>query len=270
MIRKYPRTRHVLGSRKQPGDEDLDSVPFSALLGRHVVIEEKMDGANCAFSFSPEAELRLQSRGHYLSGGPRERHFDLFKRWAHALDGSFFDVIGNRYVVYGEWLHVKHTVFYDALPHYFMEFDVLDLQSGDFLDTPRRDELLHGLPVVPVKVLFSGELKDEAHLVKMLADSRFISPQAPANLRRTAEGLRLDPEQVLAQSDATGLMEGLYIKVEEDGVVKERLKFVRRDFITRIIESDGHWMERPIVPNSLREGIDIFDPGGFSRGGGSQ
>jgi hypothetical protein len=270
MIRKYPRTRHVLGSRKQPGDEDLDSVPFSVLLGRHVVIEEKMDGANCAFSFDPEAELRLQSRGHYLIGGPRERHFDLFKRWAHALDGPLFDVIGDRYVVYGEWLHVKHTVHYDALPHYFMEFDVLDLQSGDFLDTPRRDELLRGLPVVPVKVLFSGELKAEAHLVEMLAGSNFISAESAANLRRTARALGLEPEQVIAQSDVTGLMEGLYIKVEEDGVVKDRLKLVRRDFITRILESDGHWMERPIVPNALHEGIDIFDRGPFSRGGGSQ
>jgi hypothetical protein len=270
MIRKYPRTRHVVGSRKQPGDEDLDSVPLSDLLGRHVVVEEKMDGANCAFSFSPEAELRLQSRGHYLAGGPRERHFDLFKRWAHTLDGRFFDVIGDRYVVYGEWLRVKHTVFYDALPHFFMEFDVLDLQSGDFLDTPSRDELLRGLPLVPVKVLFTGELKDEAQLVEMLAASHFVSPEAETNLRASARALGLDSEQVIAQSDVTGLMEGLYIKVEEDGVVKERLKFVRRDFITRILESDGHWMERPIVPNALCEEVDIFDPDACIRGGKAQ
>jgi|SRR6185437_9021442 len=130
MIRKYPRTRHVIGSRKQPGDEELESVPFSFLLGRNVVIEEKMDGANCAFSFNSKPEMRLQSRGHYLLGGPRERHFDLFKQWAHAHDGRLFDAIGDRYIVYGEWLHAKHTVYYDALPHYFMEFDVLDLENG--------------------------------------------------------------------------------------------------------------------------------------------
>jgi hypothetical protein len=28
---KYPRTPHIEGSRLQPGDEDLDSVPFSAI-----------------------------------------------------------------------------------------------------------------------------------------------------------------------------------------------------------------------------------------------
>jgi hypothetical protein len=151
-----------------------------------------------------------------------------------------------------------------------MEFDVLDLQSGEFLDTPSRDELLRGLPVVPVKVMFAGKPKEEAQLLEMLAASHFVSPQAEANLCRSAEALGLEPAQIIGQSDVTGLMEGLYIKVEEDGVVKERLKFVRRDFITRILESDGHWMERPIVPNVLRDGVDIFDPDACLRGGNAQ
>ena len=52
-IYKYPRTPHIEGSRFQLGDEDLDSLPFSAILGRYLVIEEKVDGANAAISFSP-------------------------------------------------------------------------------------------------------------------------------------------------------------------------------------------------------------------------
>ncbi|HET6250351.1 MAG TPA: RNA ligase family protein [Tepidisphaeraceae bacterium] len=258
MLRKYPRTRHVLGSAKQPGDEDLDSVPFSFLPGRHLVIEEKMDGANCAFSFGPDAVMRLQSRGHFLTGGPRERHFDLFKGWAYANDSAVFDAIGDRYIVYGEWLHAKHTVFYDALPHYFMEFDVLDTQTGEFLNTPRRGELLKGLPLTSVKVLHTGKIDRMEDLANLVGPSHFISPNATQRLRETAIAMRLDAEQVLRQSDTSGLMEGLYIKIEEDGVVKERLKFVRRDFITRIIAADEHWMERPIVPNHLPEGANVF------------
>ena len=34
MIYKYPRTRHIEGSRKQRGDEDLKSVPFKEVKGR--------------------------------------------------------------------------------------------------------------------------------------------------------------------------------------------------------------------------------------------
>jgi hypothetical protein len=258
MIRKYPRTRHVVGSRLQPGDEDLASVGLSELLGRHVVVEEKMDGANCALSFSSEAELRLQSRGHFLTGGPRERHFDLFKQWARAHEDQLFDAIGDQYVVYGEWLHAKHTVFYDALPHYFMEFDVLDLESDAFLDTARRSDFLKDLPIVAVKVLFEGVLEDERQLWSLVGASHFITPNAREVLRETAERLRLDPQQVAAETDLSGLMEGLYIKIEEDGVVQERLKIVRKDFVTQILESERHWMERPIVPNQLRADADLF------------
>ena len=36
---KYPRTHHLQDSRLQPGDEDLTSVPWTALEGRHLVVE---------------------------------------------------------------------------------------------------------------------------------------------------------------------------------------------------------------------------------------
>src|SRR5205809_552829 len=115
-IRKYPRTRHLVGSRLQPGDEDLDAIPMSELAGGHVVIEEKMDGANCGVSFDAEGALQLQSRGHFLAGGPRERQFDLFKQWAGAMAHRLLDVLADRLVTYGEWLYAKHSVYYDALP----------------------------------------------------------------------------------------------------------------------------------------------------------
>lgn len=36
-ILKYPRTRHIEGSRCQPGDEDLDSIPFRKIANRFVI-----------------------------------------------------------------------------------------------------------------------------------------------------------------------------------------------------------------------------------------
>ena len=43
---KYPRTRHIEGSKKQVGDEDLDYISFKEIKGFYVVLEEKVDGAN--------------------------------------------------------------------------------------------------------------------------------------------------------------------------------------------------------------------------------
>ena len=78
-ILKYPRTRHIEGSRLQKGDEDLSQVSFNTIKNRYIVIEEKVDGANTGISFC-DGNLLLQSRGHYLTGGYRERHYNLLKQ----------------------------------------------------------------------------------------------------------------------------------------------------------------------------------------------
>ncbi len=49
----------------------------------NAVVQEKVDGANTGISFSDEGQLLIQSRSHYLRGGPRERQFDLLKQWAN-------------------------------------------------------------------------------------------------------------------------------------------------------------------------------------------
>ena len=77
-IYKYPRTRHIEGSRLQKGDEDLKTVKFEEIKDKFIVVEEKVDGANCGISFDEYGELYLQSRGHYLNGGYGER--DVYKR----------------------------------------------------------------------------------------------------------------------------------------------------------------------------------------------
>ena len=74
---KYPRTPHLESSRLQSGDIEHGQQPYHLLAGQYIVVEEKLDGANCAISFSESGELLLQSRGHYLTGGGRERQFNL-------------------------------------------------------------------------------------------------------------------------------------------------------------------------------------------------
>lgn len=257
-IYKYPRTPHIQGSRLQPGDEDLDSIPFSAIASKYLVVEEKIDGANTAISFSPDGQMRLQSRGHYLTGGEREKHFNLFKQWAYSHSVTFWEVLGSRYILYGEWLYAKHTVFYDYLPHYFLEYDLLDLENKQFLSTQSRTELLGGLPLISVPVLFSGKLNYYKQLTQLLTQSHYIQPGHLARFRQVCEERGLDVERSLSQTDPSSLMEGLYIKVEEEGIVKERYKYVRASFLTTIKESDGHWLNRPIIPNLLRPDVDLF------------
>ena len=259
IIIKYPRTPHIQGSRLQPGDEDLRQRPFADIAGRHVVLEEKIDGANTAVSFTDEGELRLQSRGHFLTGGARERHYDLLKQWGAVLNERLHEVLGHRYIMYGEWMYAKHTIYYDLLPHYFMEFDVLDRETGKFLDTPSRHELLKDLPVCSVPVLASGTFKNMDEILSLLGDSLFISESHIDHLREDAGRLGLDADRVCRETDASRTMEGIYIKVEENGEVVDRMKYVRASFLQTVEESQSHWLDRPIVPNRITSTIhDLF------------
>ena len=260
-LKKYPRTPHLEGSRLQPGDEDLSQVPFSVIRGRHIVVEEKIDGANTAISFGETGELLLQSRGHYLTGGYRERHYNFLKQWATIHKDAFFQVLGTRYILYGEWMYAKHTVFYDRLPHYFLEFDIFDRQEQVFLSTSRRHEMLKSLPVVSVPVLAEGEFSRKEDILVLLGNSRFISDNHTEALRRTSEKLGLDVDRQCRETDASRTMEGLYIKVEENGQVVDRMKFVRPSFLQTVDSSETHWLDRPIVPNGLALPMeDLFLP----------
>ena len=223
-IIKYPRTPHLEGSRLQPGDEDLSQIPFRQIAGRNLVVEEKCDGANSAVSFSPSGQLLLQSRGHYLTGGWRERHYNLMKQWASAHRDAFYQVLGSRYVMYGEWMYAKHSVFYDALPGYFLEFDILDRERGVFLDTPSRRKLTEKLPVTSVPVLAQGRFTKKDDLLSLLGPSRFITPKKTERLRQVCVQNGLDPERQIRETDPSDRMEGLYLKIEEEGIVAERLK----------------------------------------------
>ena len=227
-ILKYPRTPHIAGSRIQPGDEDLSVIAREVLAGLPIVIEEKMDGSNSGISFDDHGALVLQSRGHVLTGGPREKQFNLLKRWANHHVAALREVLGRRFVMYGEWLYARHTIAYDQLPHYFLEFDIFDRENGDFLSTERRASLLAGGPVVSVQVLARGPV---ARIDACIGRSRFSS---------------------------TELMEGLYLKQEEEGRVIGRYKYVRTSFLQAVADSDSHWMDRPIEPNLLRDGVDLF------------
>src|SRR5260221_725806 len=119
---KYPRTPHLEGSRKQASDEDLDAVPFDAIRGRFVVVEEKM------------------------------------------LD------------------------------------DLMDL----------------------------------------IGPSLYKSAAWKQRLAEVARERGIDPAQAARETDGSDHMEGLYIKVEEDGRTVERYKFIRAGFLNTILDSGTH------------------------------
>ena len=255
---KYPRTPHLAGSRLQPGDDSASQIRLDELAGDHLVVEEKLDGANAAIGFDQTGRLALQSRGHILAGGARKAQFNLFKAWAQTHERIFKTLLGARFLMFGEWCFAKHTVFYDRLPHYFLEFDIYDRERRIFLSTPRRHALLAGLPLVSVPVVRRGPLPKKTDLTALVGPSLYKSPDWRQSLRSAAVEAGLDVASVLSQTEDSDLAEGLYLKHEDEEHVIGRFKFVRADFHQTFLDSGSHWQERPVLPNRLADGIDLF------------
>lgn len=264
MITKYPRTPHLEGSNLAPGDSAADRVSIREITRLFPsalwVVEEKLDGANTGLSADLETfDLVPQSRGHALRGGAREGQFSAFKEWATVHEAEILDVLEDRYVSYHEWTWAVHTKYYDALPHYLHEFDLLDRNTGRFLSTAARREALRGSPFVSVPVLYEGPAPSSiAELTSLVRPSLYQTPSWREALRE-ASALAGVPHEVMEKATRDDdLSEGLYVKIEDGDETVARFKWVRHGFVQTILDNGQHWSERPIVRNRLADGVDIM------------
>lgn len=252
-ILKYPRTAHIIGSQLQKNDKKA-IINFSFLKDKPIIIEEKVDGANSGISFYDE-ELYLQSRGRYLTGGFRERHFDKFKYFAGLHISDLYKLLGEKYIMYGEWMSSLHSIYYDILPSYFLEFDIYDKDKRVFLATLERQSLLKDYPFIEsVPIVYTAnkfDLKFEK-FKSFINQSKFISNDHLNSLRQAIKFKKLNYVKFIKKIDQTNLAEGLYVKWEEKGIVKGRYKYVRQSFTQIVNDSNEHWLNRPIVLNKLK------------------
>jgi hypothetical protein len=236
---KYPRTPHLFGSRGTGDDRHLgqrESLVFIA--DPSLVVEEKLDGTNVGIHFTSTGRMVLQCRGHEITAGMHAQ-YDLFKKWTVAKRPALEAMLEDRLILFGEWLYARHSVHYRRLPHFFFEFDIYDKPRKVFLDLATRLELLAGTGIITVPVVHRGSVAADGlrRLIGPSAfDSRFENPVA---------------------GRADDLMEGLYLRIEADGCVTGRAKFVRPEFVERVKQSE-HWQHQPLVPNLLAPGAEIW------------
>lgn len=244
---RCPRTYHLEDSRLLPGETNPDRVPFSAIQGKYLVIEEKVDGVGVSLGFNDEAELVIEHRGHAAHGPV----FAPLKAWAAAHLDLLWTLLEDRYVLLGEWMYPKHTVFYDRLPAYLLESDVYDRTADAFLSTHARQKLLQGSCVTSVPVLAQGAFSGIQQIRGLILPSLYKSDEWVSSLTHVCEQTRQSFWPVWAETDHAREGEGLYIKVETQAAVTERYKYIRPDFLKALLESGSHWMERPLLPNQL-------------------
>ncbi len=235
---KYPRTPHLDCSKGTSDDKRLGPKESARMLAdESLIVEEKLDGTNVGLHLA-DGKLILQCRGHEITAGMHPQ-YDLFKQWATTKRIVFEEMLGERFLIYGEWLYARHSVFYRELPHYFFEFDIFDKQEKVFLTLDRRLEMLDGSGLQTVPVVHRGKvsLKQLKNLVgPSQYDSRLTNP---------------------ATGRSDDLMEGLYLRTEANDIVTARAKFVRPEF-TQCVQHSNHWQQETMVPNELAKSIDIW------------
>lgn len=202
-MKLFPRTPHLAWSGHVGRDDlQLSEEESLAFLARMTVVQEKLDGANVSIRVSA-GRVVLENRGKPISA---HRQFDRFKAWAAARDvGSLGDL-----VLYGEWLYATHGTAYDALPDYFLGYDVYDPSRGFLASTTVRqvcaDLAVAAVPDLPF-------VSDRAGLLRLASDR---------------------------SSFGRGPREGVYCRIEEDGLCLGRAKLVRPGYAPR---SDAAWRQ---------------------------
>ena len=236
---KYPRTPHLFGSRGTADDKHMSARQSREFVAdASLIVEEKLDGTNIGIHFTAAGRMVLQNRGHEVTTGEHPQ-YDLFKQWATCKRPVLEEMLADRYIMFGEWLYAKHSVHYQALTHYFFEFDIYDKQEEAFLDLTTRWAMLAGTGVKTVPILHRGAAT-EKELREMIGPSAFAS--------------RFDNPLT---GEADNIMEGLYLRTEAEGKVTGRAKLVRPEFVEKVKQST-HWQQQQMVPNLLAPDAEIW------------
>ncbi|KAG8834761.1 hypothetical protein FRC17_007267 [Serendipita sp. 399] len=241
---KFPRTPHLinLGAVTEddvqvPESTDPSKPSFSIEPGSCVVITEKIDGANLAFSLNPDGRIVVQNRAHWVNSKTHVqfKHLDL---WVDEHREGLYSILSvdetfpQRYVLFGEWVVCVHSIHYSRLPDRFLVFDLYDRTTGTFASRDVIENRLRGtgiglVPVIERRVAVDGQNPS----VNMPTHEELISMvQRPS--------LFYD-----------GRVEGVYVKVERAGKVLERGKVVRGDFIA----GNEHWTKGILTFNGIVE-----------------
>ena len=221
MLRKFPKTPHLLWLSPQPARDDkvMSNTEAEAFLDvGECVVEEKVDGANLGLSFDESGRLRAQNRGNFLEGRLTGQ-WEGLRGWLACHEPKLREHLPPGAVLFGEWCYAQHSMAYSHLPDWFLGFDVLDV-SARFLTTHRRDALFGAIGFMPIRCVARG---------------RFTLYQLQAMLSGPS-----------AYGD--GPVEGLYLRREDNEWLLQRAKLVRPEFVQAIGE---HWSRGPLHMNRL-------------------
>lgn len=219
---RFPHTPHLawLGNVPPRDGKVLTALEARDLLTTDIIVEEKLDGANLGISIGNDGNLQFQNRGEYLLP-PFTGQFARLNGWAEHHRFDLMQELGPDLMLFGEWCAARHSVAYDALPDWFVAFDVFDRAAERFWSVPRRDMLAKQIAIPTVPCLSSGRTTLDT-LITLTTTRNSQFGQVP--------------------------LEGLMVRRDGTEWIERRAKLVRPDFLQAIGE---HWRRRQIEWNKV-------------------
>lgn len=211
ILPEFPKTRHLPWKPNTVrGDlvvsEDEAKVIFE---NPRTFVQEKVDGANSGMALV-NGEPIIRNREHILRKGfmkdtPAKKQFASIWGWFYDHKENF-ETLNNLLgpvSVYGEWMVQIHGMVYDALPDWFLAYDVYDYETEKFFDPELAMDALQkaGFSVVPTLKVGVSSYEE---LEKLANDN---SPFAAIP------------------------REGVYVKVSDGKWQVDRFKMVRQGFV---------------------------------------
>ena len=102
-------------------------------VGEDIVVQEKIDGSNASIRYDEESgTLKAFSRRLELNA---DNTLNGFWDYVQTLNlNTFKEILGSRYIVFGEWMGAKHAIKYpENVYGKFWMFDVWDTQTEQYL-----------------------------------------------------------------------------------------------------------------------------------------
>jgi hypothetical protein len=203
MKTKYPRSYHFPYSPGAKNDDRINN-DVSTLLGPDIIITEKMDGSNTAFS-----NEAVFGRSHVE---PTKNSWDV-KMW--ELHSRIKSDIEDEMFIFGENMYGVHSIEYSELTSYFYIFGIRHKNTWLSWDDVEEYSYLLDIPTVPV--LFKGMTTVDKVLEKLVIDLA-SQPSALGGLRE-------------------GVVVRLRNSFQDEDFSNSLLKYVRKDHIN----TDIHW-----------------------------
>jgi hypothetical protein len=201
---KYNRTYHLPWSPGSTNDDRI-SDNVESLLGKEIVITEKLDGENCGMT--DEGVYARSHAAFTTSAWSRE------VRQLHKL--SVEDELGDGFFLFGENMEGIHSIEYTNLESYFYIFGIRDNDIWTPWEKVEEYSYLLDIPTVPV--LFKGIVNSAKELQQIVEDL------------------------VSKESALGGAREGIVVRnageFDNSDFAENVMKWVRKDHVT----TTEHW-----------------------------